>query len=148
MRNGSQVGTATGTTFDDAGLTPSTVYTYTVVAFDAANNSSAPSGSATTTTQTPPDTQAPTAPTSLTGTATSFSSVALNWSPSSDNVGVTQYQIFRNGVQVGTAAGTTYTDTGLSPLTQYTYTVRARDAAGNFSAQSASATVTTLPLVP
>jgi chitodextrinase len=148
FRNGSQVGTTTNTTFTDSGLNPATVYTYSVVAFDAAGNTSAPSGSATATTQSPPDTQAPTAPTSLSATATSFSSIALNWSPSSDNVAVTGYIIYRNGVQVGTAAGTTFTDTGLSPLTSYTYTVRARDAANNQSPLSASATATTLPLVP
>jgi chitodextrinase len=148
FRNGSQVGTTTNTSFTDSGLTPSTVYTYSVVAFDAAGNTSSPSGSATATTQAPPDTQAPTAPTSLTATATSFSTVALNWSPSSDNVGVTGYIIYRGGVQVGTATGTTFTDTGLTPLTTYTYTVKARDAAGNLSPSSASATVTTLPLVP
>jgi chitodextrinase len=148
FRNGSQVGTTTNTSFTDSGLSPATVYTYSVVAFDGAGNTSPPSGSATATTQSPPDTQAPTAPTSLTATATSFSTVALNWSPSSDNVGVTGYIIYRGGVQVGTASGTTFTDTGLSPLTTYTYTVKARDAAGNLSPASAAATVTTLPLVP
>lgn len=148
FRNGSQVATTSGTTYTDGGLSPSTVYTYSVVAFDAAGNSSAPSGSASTTTQSPPDTQAPTTPTGLSATAVSFSSIALNWSPSSDNVGVTAYRIFRNGIQVGTASGTTFTDTGLTPLTAYTYTVSARDAAGNVSATSASASATTLPLVP
>jgi chitodextrinase len=148
FRNGSQVATTSGSTYTDSGLSPSTVYTYSVVAFDAAGNTSPPSGSATATTQSPPDTQAPTAPTGLSGTATSFSSVALNWSPSSDNVGVTAYRIFRNGVQTGTASGTTFTDTGLTPLTTYTYTVSARDAAGNVSPLSASVNATTLPLVP
>ena len=148
FRNGSQVGTTSSTAFTDTGLSPTTVYTYSVVAFDAAGNTSAPSGSATATTDTPPDTQAPTAPTSLTATATSFSTIALNWSPSSDNVAVTGYLIYRDGVQVGTAAGTSFTDTGLTPLTSYTYTVRARDAANNLSAHSASANATTLPLLP
>src|SRR5687768_4691576 len=64
FRNGSQVGTTTNTSFADSGLSPATVYTYSVVAFDAAGNTSAPSGSATATTQSPPDTQAPTSPTS------------------------------------------------------------------------------------
>ena len=148
FRNGSQVGTTTNTSFTDSGLSPATVYTYSVVAFDAAGNTSAPSGSATATTQSPPDTQAPTAPTSLSATAISFSSIGLNWSPSSDNVGVTGYIVFRDGVQVGTAAGTSFTDTGLTPLTSYTYTVRARDAANNLSPHSASASATTLPLLP
>jgi chitodextrinase len=146
FRNGSQVATTTGTTFTDSGLNPATVYTYSVVAFDAAGNSSSPSGSATATTQSPPDTQVPTTPTSVTATATSFSSIALNWSPSSDNVGVTAYRIYRDGVQVGTASGTTFTDTGLSPLTTYSYTVAAQDAAGNVSPKSTAVSGTTLPL--
>jgi chitodextrinase len=148
FRNGSQVGTTTNTSYTDSGLSPATVYTYSVVAFDAAGNNSAPSGSATATTGTPPDTQAPTAPTSLSATAVSFSSIALNWSPSTDNVGVAAYVVYRGGVQVGTAAGTSFTDTGLTPLTTYTYTVRARDAADNLSPHSASASATTLPLLP
>jgi chitodextrinase len=148
FRNGTQVGTATGTSYNDTGLAPATVYTYTVVAFDAAGNSSSPSSSATATTQSPPDTQAPTMPTSVTATATSFSTIALSWSPSTDNVGVVEYRIFRNGVQVGTSGGTTFNDTGLQPLTTYTYRVAARDAAGNVSTQSAPVSATTLPLVP
>jgi chitodextrinase len=148
FRNGNQVGTTSSTSFTDSGLSAATVYTYSVVAFDAAGNTSAPSGSATATTQSPPDTQAPAAPTSLSATATSFSSIALNWSPSSDNVGVTGYIVYRGGVQVGTATGTSFTDTGLTPLTSYSYTVRARDAANNLSPHSASASATTLPLVP
>ena len=148
FRNGSQVGTTTNTSYTDSGLSPATVYTYSVVAFDAAGNNSAPSGSATATTGTPPDTQAPTAPTSLSATAVSFSSIALNWSPSTDNVGVSGYIVYRGGVQVGTATGTSFTDTGLTPLTAYTYTVRARDAADNLSPHSASASTMTLPLLP
>jgi cellulose 1,4-beta-cellobiosidase len=71
------------------------------------------------------------------------SSAALSWSASTDNVGVAGYRVYRNGVQVGTASGTTFTDTGLSAATQYTYTVAAYDAAGNVSAQSSGITATT-----
>ncbi|MBM3271900.1 fibronectin type III domain-containing protein [Candidatus Kaiserbacteria bacterium] len=60
-----------------------------------------------------------------------------------DAVGVTGYRIYRNSVQVGTSAGTSYSDTGLSPSTSYTYTVSAYDAAGNNSAQSSSISRTT-----
>jgi chitodextrinase len=147
FRNGSQVGTTTGTTFTDGGLTPATVYTYSLVAFDAAGNTSSPSGSATTTTQSPPDTQAPTTPAGVTATATSFSSIALNWNPSSDNVGVTVYRVYRDGVQIGTASGTTFTDTGLTPVTTYSYSVAAQDAAGNVSPTSAAVSKTTLPVL-
>lgn len=88
------------------------------------------------------DTAAPTAPTGLTATA-SGTTVSLNWSASTDNVGVTGYQVLRNGTQVGTATGTSYTDTGLGASTGYSYAVRAVDAAGNASAASNTATVTT-----
>jgi hypothetical protein len=69
--------------------------------------------------------------------------VALSWTASTDNVGVTGYQIFRNGTQVGTSTGTTFTDSGLAASTTYTYTVKATDAAGNVSAASNSLNVTT-----
>ncbi|MFJ8042062.1 glycoside hydrolase family 6 protein [Kitasatospora sp. NPDC096147] len=93
---------------------------------------------------TPGDTTAPTAPTGLTGTATS-SSVTLGWTASTDNVGVTGYQVFRGGTLVGTTTSPSYTDSGLTAATAYSYTVRARDAAGNVSAASAALAVSTLP---
>ncbi|MFJ6572163.1 DUF4832 domain-containing protein [Streptomyces sp. NPDC091292] len=88
------------------------------------------------------DTTAPTAPT-LTSTGRTDSSVALSWSGASDNVGVTGYDIHRDGTKIASVAGTSYNDTGLSAGTSYTYTVRAKDAAGNISPASASVTVTT-----
>ncbi len=90
------------------------------------------------------DTQAPTAPIGLTATAASTSQINLAWTASADNVSVTGYKIFRDGVQVGTSATTSYSNTGLSASTTYTYTVSAFDAAGNNSAQTAPVTTTTL----
>jgi len=95
-------------------------------------------------TGTPPsDTTAPTAPASLTATAASSSQINLSWGASTDNVGVTGYIVYRNGAQVGTATGTSYSDTGLSASTAYSYTVKAKDAAGNLSAASNTASATT-----
>ncbi|MEV6212303.1 glycoside hydrolase family 6 protein [Kitasatospora sp. NPDC051914] len=91
-----------------------------------------------------PDTTAPSVPTGLAGTATS-SSVALTWTASTDNVGVTGYDVYRNGILVGSTAGTSFTNTGLTASTAYSYTVRAKDAAGNVSAASAALVVTTSP---
>ncbi len=91
----------------------------------------------------PPDTQPPSVPTNLQATAISSSQISLTWSPSTDNVGVTGYKVYRGGVQIGTSPTTSYTDGGLNPSTQYTYTVSAYDAAGNNSSQSASASATT-----
>lgn len=90
-----------------------------------------------------PDTQAPTAPSNLTTAVVSSNQINLNWTASTDNVGVAGYQVFRGGTQVGTPTGTTFNDTGLSASTAYSYTVKAVDAAGNLSANSNSATATT-----
>jgi endoglucanase Acf2 len=89
------------------------------------------------------DTQPPTPPTGLTSPGKSSSSVSLAWNASTDNVGVAGYRIYRGGANVGTSSGTTFTDTGLSAGTSYTYMVRAFDAAGNESGASNSVTVTT-----
>jgi hypothetical protein len=90
-----------------------------------------------------PDTTPPSVPTGLAGTATSGTSVGLTWNASTDNVGVASYTVFRNGSSIGTPTTTSFTDTGVSPSTTYTYTVNAKDSAGNTSAQSAPVSVTT-----
>lgn len=89
------------------------------------------------------DTQAPTVPSNLASPSKTDTSVSLSWSASTDNVGVTGYDVYRNGSYAGTTTGTTYTDTGLVASTAYTYTVKAKDAAGNASAASSSVNVTT-----
>ena len=89
------------------------------------------------------DTSAPTVPVSLAATAISGSQIHLTWAASTDNVGVAGYQVFRDGLPLGTAAQTSYSDAGLTASTTYTYAVAALDAAGNASARSATATATT-----
>ncbi|TXS54485.1 chitinase [Streptomyces sp. uw30] len=89
------------------------------------------------------DTQAPSVPGSLRSTGKTSSSVSLAWNASTDNVGVTGYDIFRGSSQVLSVSGTSATVSGLSPSTGYTFTVKARDAAGNVSAASNAVTVTT-----
>jgi chitodextrinase len=92
----------------------------------------------------PADTTPPTVPQGLSATAVSPNSVRLSWRPSTDDVGVAGYEVERNGsVLSGLVTSTEFTDTGLSAATTYTYRVRATDAAGNRSAWSAPATVTT-----
>ncbi|REK75539.1 discoidin domain-containing protein [Paenibacillus paeoniae] len=90
------------------------------------------------------DIEAPTAPTNITATAVSTNQINLSWNASTDNVGVTGYEIYRNGAKVATVTTATYTDIGLSPATAYVYTVKALDAAGNASANSNPASATTL----
>jgi acid phosphatase type 7 len=89
------------------------------------------------------DSTAPSAPGNLTATAPSGTRVDLSWNASSDNVGVTGYDVYRGGTLVASVPGTSYTDTTVSAGTSYSYTVRARDAAGNLSQPSNTATVTT-----
>jgi len=89
------------------------------------------------------DTTPPTVPTGLAATAISSSQINLAWSASTDNVGVTGYNIFRGGVKIGTTPSTSYQDAGLAASTSYTYNISAFDAAGNTSAQSAGASATT-----
>lgn len=90
------------------------------------------------------DTNSPSTPSGLTAVAISPSQINLTWQASTDNVAVTGYKIFRNGVQIGTSAGTTYSDSSLTASNVYGYTVSAYDAAGNNSGQSSSAsTITT-----
>jgi hypothetical protein len=80
----------------------------------------------------------------LSATAVSSSQINLNWGASKDNLGVTGYNVFRAGSQVGTTASTSYLDSGLSPSTAYSYTVSAFDGAGNNSLGSGTAWATTL----
>ena len=92
-----------------------------------------------------PDTQAPTAPANLTVSGKTATSVSLSWSASTDNVGVTGYQVRRAGAVVATVTGLSATVGGLSPATAYSFTVTAKDAAGNTSNPSNTVTVTTDP---
>ncbi|MGW1467845.1 PQQ-dependent sugar dehydrogenase [Streptomyces sp. NPDC002308] len=95
------------------------------------------------------DTQAPTVPGQLTGSS-SGTTVTLNWSAATDNIGVRAYDVYRGGAKAGSVAGTgtsapdtTFTDSGLAANTTYAYYVVARDAQANVSAHSATVTVTT-----
>ncbi|HCI44808.1 MAG TPA: hypothetical protein DE315_04680, partial [Candidatus Omnitrophica bacterium] len=89
------------------------------------------------------DTTPPSAPAGLSCTTVSASQINLLWGPSSDNVWVTGYRVYRNSAQIGTAANTTYQNTGLDPSSTYTYNVAAYDAAGNVSGQSSAVQCTT-----
>lgn len=92
------------------------------------------------------DTQAPTAATNLIANNPTSNSIAVSWTAATDNVGVTSYLVYANGSLKATVSGTTTSTvvSGLSPSTQYTFYVIAKDAAGNSSPQSTTATETTL----
>lgn len=91
----------------------------------------------------PVDVTAPSAPAGLAASAVAQTAVSLGWSPSSDDVGVAGYRVYRDGGQVGSTTSTSFTDTGLTAETAYRYTVRAFDAAGNLSTASVELAVTT-----
>lgn len=142
-RNGIQVGTSATTSYADTGLSPETSYSYTVAAYDGAGNLSAQSSPPVIGTTPAGDGQAPSVPTNVSAAPQSTSSILITWTASTDNVGVTGYRVYRNGTQVGTPTGTSYTDTGLTQNTTYSYTVSANDAMGNNSAQSSPPAVAT-----
>ncbi|HZC73480.1 MAG TPA: Ig-like domain-containing protein [Jatrophihabitans sp.] len=135
-----QVVQASGSTlsYSDTGLSAGTYY-YQVKAEDAAANISPSSNEASATATT--DTIPPTAPTNLVATVAS-GQVGLSWSAATDNVGVTRYNVLRDGTSVGTATGTSFTDSTVAAGNTYSYTVTAQDAAGNVSAPSNAASAT------
>ena len=146
-RNGVFAGTTSGTSFTNSGLAAGTTYSYTVSAVDAAGNRSAESATRQVTTQASAPTggndwTAPSAPTNLTATTTS-TSATLTWTAATDNVGVVKYNIWRGGYFAGSTTGTSFTHTGLSPSTTYSYAVSAVDAANNESGDSEKRVVTT-----
>ena len=89
------------------------------------------------------DTQAPTAPTSLAASNVTQTTATLSWNASTDNVGVTGYEVFQGSSSLGTVTGTSTNITGLTASTTYSFRVRAFDAAGNNSAYSNTVSVTT-----
>ncbi|RZS32651.1 streptogrisin C [Herbihabitans rhizosphaerae] len=91
------------------------------------------------------DAQAPTAPGNPRSTGSTATSVSLAWDASTDNVGVTEYQVFNGSTLATTVAGTSATVTALTADTEHTFTVKAKDAAGNVSAASAPVTARTRP---
>jgi hypothetical protein len=95
----------------------------------------------------PSDTQAPTTPGNLTAANVTSSSATLNWTASTDNVGVTSYDVSRGGVLLGSVTGLSYVDSGLGPSSTYAYTVVARDAAGNSSGPAAISVSTPITTV-
>ena len=146
-RNGAVLATTggTGTAWADKTVAAAATYVYTVDAFDAAGNHSAQSAPASATTPSAPDTQAPTVPAGVAAKVGPAGEVDVAWSAAADNVGVTGYTVYRDGAVLGTVSGSVlaYADRTAAGITTYSYTVDAFDAAGNHSAQSAAAIVTT-----
>lgn len=92
----------------------------------------------------PSDVEAPSIPTNVAATTINATEVTLNWTASTDNQRVAGYFVYRDGQLVGQPRTPSFTDTGLAPDTQYTYTVKAFDASNNVSAASQPVIVRTL----
>ena len=139
-------GTTTTSSYTLSGLSCGTSHLVVVDAYDAAGNRSAQASATLTTSACPApapgDSQPPTTPAGLTASSPTQTTVALSWTASSDNVGVSGYGVYSNGSLVATPASTSYTLSGLSCGTSYTVAVDAYDAAGNRSAKTTVTTAT------
>jgi hypothetical protein len=129
------LGTTTTTSYTAAGLTNGTAYSFTVVALNTGGSS--PASAPATATPQPP---APTVPTNVVATPGN-AQVVLTWAASA---GATSYQVFSGSTMLGTTTTTTYTATGLTNGTTYSFTVVAINGGG---ASPASPAVTATPLV-
>ena len=148
--DGSRVGNAAGASYTFSGLSCGRSYTLAVVAYDAAGNRSGQASLSASTSACPPtaDTQPPSAPSALTKTAATQTTLSVAWNASSDNVGVAAYALYRDGASAGSTSGTTYTFTGLACGTSYTLEVEASDAAGNRSGRASLAAATSACAAP
>jgi chitodextrinase len=140
-RNGVFLVNTAATTYLVTGLTAATLYTFYVRAKDAAGNASSNSNVVSVTTLSP-DVTPPTPPT-LSASLTTSTSTVLTWSGATDLNGVTAYDVYRGASLIGTTGATTFNMTGLVPLTQYSFSVRAKDEAGNISISSNVVSITT-----
>ncbi|HVK23553.1 MAG TPA: fibronectin type III domain-containing protein [Actinokineospora sp.] len=146
--NGSSVAASvTGTNATVSGLTADTAYTFTIKAKDAAGNVSPASAAVNARTQpgTGGDDEPPTTPGNPRSTGTTATTVSLAWDASTDNTGVTGYDVFNGTTLATTVTGTSATVSGLTADTSYSFTIQAKDAAGNKSKPTQPVTVKTAP---
>jgi glucose/arabinose dehydrogenase len=122
------------------GLTQNTSYGFYLNARDTKGGVSQASNTVQVTTKKSSDNTAPSAPSGLKVAGTTANSISLTWTKSTDNVGVTGYTVLEGSSQVGLATTNSFTVQGLAPNSSHTYTVTARDAAGNVSKPSAKVT--------
>jgi len=133
--NGATKGTTTGTSFELTGLTPATLYSMTVIAKDLSGNLSV-GGTALPVTTTIADIINPSAPTGLSAKGIGANSFILSWIASTDNVGISKYEVFINGISSGITYPTRKVVVGLLPSTTYNITIKAYDEEGNSSSFS------------
>ena len=143
-RNQTPLAQPTSTTYADTSVTPNTTYQYTVLAVETGNVAGPSSSVSVMTPQSTVPDPGPSAPSNLSASAASDTQVNLTWTASTDSVaGIKQYNVMRNGAEVGTTTSTSYGDSGLSAHTQYAYSVVAVSGSGK-TTSSATVNVTTL----
>ncbi len=144
LKNGSSIGTATGTSFAVTGLSASTTYSFTVEATDADGASAASSALSVTTSAASSCTTKPSAPTGLSASGTTSTGTTLSWTADTapTNCSISSYTVLKNGSSIGTATGTSFAVSGLSASTTYSFTVEATDADGASAASSALSVTT------
>jgi hypothetical protein len=142
LRNGVLLAQTTTTAYTDTTGQQGSTYSYAVQAYDAAGNISASSG---TLSKTVPDVTPPATPAQPTVTLNARRTITITWKATTDNVGVTGYQLWRNGVLLTRLSRLTYTDSSVRKGRSYSYQVSAVDAAGNRSAASPSSRTLTIP---
>jgi hypothetical protein len=154
FRNGSEVNVVFTTSWSNTGLSPSTTYSYYIIALSQHQEESGPSNTATATTAAIPP---PTTPSNLSAEVLDDSEIDLNWSASTSSGGISYYAVYRNGGFVGTTSSTTlsdsgsstaYYDTGLASAAGYSYYVVAVNNSGVASGPSNSASAVTLSTTP
>ncbi|HZD97329.1 MAG TPA: Ig-like domain-containing protein, partial [Micromonosporaceae bacterium] len=123
---------------------PNGAHSLTATASDAAGNQTSAQESVTVLNST--DTKAPSTPSGVKLAVAGTTQAAIYWSPSTDNVGVAGYSVYRDGVLVGHTTTPSYLDSGLAPGSTHAYTVRAFDAAGNTSAAASKLNAKTVAL--
>ncbi len=131
------------------GLTPDTAYSFTVAAVGGFGEGWPSAALQVKTDALIPPNAPPSVPAALKAGAVTSSSVALSWTASTDDVKVAGYNVYRNGVKIGTSPSPTptFSVTGLAPATQYTFEIEAFDEAGSVSPRSVALTVVSLPVV-
>lgn len=148
--NGAPHWTVGGNDYVFAGYTDTTIdYVYMVQSYDAWGNTSNFSNSDTASwNQGIPDTQPPVLNGNPTTSNITQTSITVNWPAASDNVGVTGYSLYRDGLLISSQIGNSYTDNNLTPATIYAYHYTAKDATGNVSVPSGTVSATTLEDTP
>ena len=130
--DGEEYGTVKQSEAIIGGLEPHTEYTINVSAYDERMNESALSEPFVVQTV-DPDTEPPTAPENVRGIDSTYNSLAIQWSPATDNIAVSGYDLYLNGEFIGTSVITTYSFIGLEPSTEYSITISAVDYSLNTS---------------